>query len=296
VTDVDLDRLADYVGGALDGTPDADTVAHLVATEPSWADAYTELVVADASVRADLSVLARTAEPMPAAVAARLTAALVGPPPPRVDPPPARPAAGRPPGRPEQRRRRRWLVGLSVAAAVVAFGLTGSIALPALLSGGLSSRSGRSDTAAKAPAASTLGGSAAAPRLLATGDDYNPTRARGFASRPGAVQAEPPLRNQATDAGGTKENAPAATAPAVPDPLRRLADPAALAVCLAAITREYGGRPTVVDYARFQGTPALVVVLAGAFGNPVRQWVVVVGSRCGEGNSIADEVYNAPVD
>ena len=51
---------------------------------------------------------------------------------------------------------------------------------------------------------------------------------------------------------------------------------------------------SVVDYARYQGAPALVVVLSGAFNVPQRRWVVVVGARCGEGGAIADELYNSP--
>src|SRR5437762_2651621 len=74
--DVDLDRLADYVGGALDGTPEADAVADLVATDPRWSAAYSGLIDADLAVRSDLAAVAREPQPMPPDVLSRLTAAL----------------------------------------------------------------------------------------------------------------------------------------------------------------------------------------------------------------------------
>ena len=37
---VDIDLLADYIGGALAGTPDESAVAALVADDPAWREAY----------------------------------------------------------------------------------------------------------------------------------------------------------------------------------------------------------------------------------------------------------------
>jgi hypothetical protein len=82
---------------------------------------------------------------------------------------------------------------------------------------------------------------------------------------------------------------------AVPNPLQRLTDPAAQAACLNAITAEYGGRVSVVDFARFEGSPALVVVIDGARIAAGKRLVVVVGPTCGTGNAIADERYRTTI-
>ncbi|AEV89246.1 hypothetical protein ACWT_8237 [Actinoplanes sp. SE50] len=71
---VDIDLLADFVGGALDGTPDADRVAALLAADPAWQEAYELLAPEMATVGALLTGL--PAEPMPVDVVARLDAAL----------------------------------------------------------------------------------------------------------------------------------------------------------------------------------------------------------------------------
>lgn len=78
-SEVDIDRLADYVGGALDGTPDEAEVASLVAGDPAWRAAHDALTAGMASVAAGLGALA--AEAMPADIAVRLDSALAGLPP-----------------------------------------------------------------------------------------------------------------------------------------------------------------------------------------------------------------------
>ncbi|TDB75977.1 hypothetical protein [Micromonospora sp. KC723] len=75
---VDHDLLADYLGGALDGTPEEATVARLVEEDPAWAGAYAALTDAFTRVGADLADLAELAPPMPLAVVERLTAAIAG--------------------------------------------------------------------------------------------------------------------------------------------------------------------------------------------------------------------------
>ena len=57
----------------------------------------------------------------------------------------------------------------------------------------------------------------------------------------------------------------------------RLNDQRALGQCLAAIMSAYGGTPSVVDYARFNGQPALIVTLVGGGGRRI----VVVRPECG---------------
>ncbi|MBM0205702.1 hypothetical protein JNW90_23805, partial [Micromonospora sp. STR1s_5] len=74
--EVDVDLLADYLGGALDGTPQQDEVAHLVAADPSWAEAYALLAPALTEVRTDLTRWAEPSPEMPSAITDRLLAAL----------------------------------------------------------------------------------------------------------------------------------------------------------------------------------------------------------------------------
>jgi hypothetical protein len=74
----------------------------------------------------------------------------------------------------------------------------------------------------------------------------------------------------------------------LPAPLRgaaeqKVADPGELTECLAAVATSYRGTPSVVDYARFGGAPALVIVL---WDRPVSAvtavtTVVAVGPDCG---------------
>jgi hypothetical protein len=331
---VDLDRLADYVGGALDGTPDAAVVADLVATDARWADAYAALTAADAAVRADLAELAAVPEPMPADVAARLAGALGTAPPERsaLDPiarpagaapraageadrdagpvgtgprrgrSPAGPVGAYPPaGRPgraaaaRRRRTTRLAMTLATAAAVVVCAVGGLALVDKVLrpgTGGVSSF-GRDSTAAQP------GGAAApqyapsgppAPRLLASGTDYQPGTVGSLLT---GRTAQPSLRG-AEPTKGAANSAPDAGTESAPSDLRRLSEPTALAACLAAVVRQYGGTVTVVDYARFQGTAALVILVTGASGDPNRQWVVVVGAACGAGGATTGELYNGP--
>lgn len=79
-SEVDHDLLADYVGGALDGTPEEASVARLVAEDPAWSEAYALLAAAVTGVRADLAGWGESPEPMPLAVTDRILAALAAQP------------------------------------------------------------------------------------------------------------------------------------------------------------------------------------------------------------------------
>ena len=75
--------------------------------------------------------------------------------------------------------------------------------------------------------------------------------------------------------------------------LARLEDPAALQVCLDAIGLAHGSAPvtvTGVDYARFEGRPALVVVFTDRTGG---RWAWASGPDCGVAGT--DELYSARV-
>jgi hypothetical protein len=78
-TGVDIDLLADYVGGALDGTPDQARVASLIAEEPAWRDAHALLSAGMAEVGTELHEWGTEPEPMPTDIFARLESALALP-------------------------------------------------------------------------------------------------------------------------------------------------------------------------------------------------------------------------
>ncbi|OJF09618.1 hypothetical protein [Couchioplanes caeruleus] len=75
-SEVDFDLLADYVGGALDGTPDEAVVSALIVGHPAWRRAHAELSGAAEAMTAALGAWGAEPEPMPADVATRLDVAL----------------------------------------------------------------------------------------------------------------------------------------------------------------------------------------------------------------------------
>jgi anti-sigma-K factor RskA len=264
---VDLDRLADYAAGLLE-PPDASEVEALVEREPEWAAALTALTGAETAVRSALAGLGSPA--VPPDVLARLDAALAAErsrgAAPVVD------LAARRAGR--DARPRRWrpsilAAGLTAAAAVVAVAI-GGVALFSHTEKSSSMSAG--EGAAKAPNA--------APFAVATSDsgiDYSAATVAGAAGA-------------AMDAGGNAPRVEPAAPDTTGDALARLRDPVARQTCLGLITAAFPpGAPSLVDFARYEGQPALIVVLSAASG-PVE--VVVVGAGCGSGG--IDEVYATP--
>jgi hypothetical protein len=303
--DVDLDRLADYIGGALDGTPDEAAVAQLVATDPQWTRTHAALLAADAFVRADLAVLAGEPEPMPDEVVVRLSAALAAEPPlpgtaaadsrPRLSVLPGGRAAPTPSA---TRGRRRTVIGVAAAASVLGLGAVGLT--PTLRgSGAGDAKTAATDLGARAPtpSPSSVGPASgqAATDVHASGSDYTADTlavlgGASIAAR-GDNSTKTESRPDAPDASSQSTGRPTE----VPDPLRRLAEPDARAACLKAIVAQYGGTAMLLDYARYQGSPALIVLLDGAQGVVGRKWVVAVGPKCGAGGAIADQRFSAQV-
>ncbi|MEV6374185.1 hypothetical protein [Micromonospora musae] len=80
--EVDHDLLADYLGGALDGTPEQVVVARLVAEDAAWAEAYALLAPAVAAVEGDLARWGEPVAEMPPEVVERITGALAAAAPP----------------------------------------------------------------------------------------------------------------------------------------------------------------------------------------------------------------------
>jgi hypothetical protein len=296
---VDLDRLADYIGGALDGTPTEAAVAHLVATDPQWTRAHAALVTADAFVRADLAHLAGEPEPMPDDVVARLSAALAAEPPsdsrPQLSVLPGGRAARTPPP-----ARRRWRTAIGVAAAMVVLGL-GVMNLAPRLTGSRAadeshSSAGRSVTApTPSPSGTDAASTYAAADVNASGSDYNADTLATLGSTSISERGGNPPKSNSGPNVLDAPSQPSALPIRVPDALRPLTEPNARAACLKAIVAQYGGTATLLDYARYQGSPALIVLLEGARGATGRKRVVAVGPRCGAGGAVTDQRYSAPV-
>lgn len=298
MTEAELDLLADYAAGCLDGAEHA-AVAARIADDPVWAHQYAALVAADSTVRAELAALPPSA--MPPAVAARLHAVLdresrrAG-----RTAPAAVPAAGSGagdgpadraarPGTPSGgtvvtlRRRRWWVASGAVAAGLVAIA-AGLVAVQAPVdhpaTGGLA------QDHRDASSAEASGGASA----RATGTDYVPDRL------PGQVRTllAGPASTRSADVGlkgqRSQQPAPEADTDAVPAGLRRLTDPAALAACLDALGAG-GTAPLAADLARYRGSPALVLVLPAA--DPSVVTVVVAGPACGVAGG--DERHRATV-
>lgn len=317
MTPSELDRLADYAEGLLDGTPDGEAVAARIATDQEWADAYRQLSAVVPGISADLAALPEV--PMPTSVAASIENALASAPPAddRAD---DRPAAWVPPDpdelhrlRAEKARRdrasRRWRVagGWVAAAALVGALCTG---LGQLVT---SSSSDDSDTSAassanKESAPDVLSAPAAPPSTRVSGVAYSTARlgqqARALvdqpAPRPASDAPEPgtsgpvpgasapePGASAVPSVPGDRQTAAASSAPAA---LRRLTSPTELRNCLTAlgITIE----PVAVDYATLDGAPAVVVVTEGTDAN--RFAVVAAGPDCGV-NGNGDELTRTSV-
>ena len=271
ISEADLDRLADYTAGLLDQR-ERERVDALIATDPVWRDAHETLLAAQPRLDAALAGLG--AERLPVDVAAQLDAALV-----REGEPTAT-------GTPVKARRswRRLLLSSAAAAAAVVAVFAGVVALSN--SGGPTGSTtsngyrGQGGGAALSAPGRPEGLSGGAATVLHSGTDYTP---QNLSTALGANQAKDAATGPQPAAPNVAQNAPGAA----PD-LGRLDDPQALRGCLAAIVARRGGTPSVVDFARFQGRPAVVVVLATG----ATHRIVVAGPACGLAGP--DELYTTP--
>lgn len=269
---VDIDLLADYIGGALAGTPDETAVATRIAEDPDWRTAYDSLTGGMDLVSAELGRLGP--EPMPDELAASLDAMFRNPPPamtvidggdttPRVRP-----------GR--ARRRLRWAAPIAVAAGLVAF-----------VGFGVDYLAGRDDSRSQDTATSAAGGSAessaSSPQILSTGTNYTQATLGGA---PAQTLTAPDLNAPA--APKDRSQAPARV------PLARLDPGQGLQACLDAIQQaNAGGVISVqsVDYAKFDGSPALIVRFTAANGT----WAWASGPECGAPGSGPATLGKVPV-
>ncbi|MEU8259687.1 hypothetical protein AB0C02_03570 [Micromonospora sp. NPDC048999] len=316
---VDHDLLADYVGGVLDGTPEQTSVARLIEDDPAWGTAYAGLARAVDLVHADLADWAAAPAPqIPPAVTDRISAALAdaGPAPVdadgTLDQADRKSGEPRPTGRPMTavpaqraggparqaegsgrntgpgRRARRWAriagpVALA-AASVTAVGFAFSNLTDA----------GRGDTAVTANggtvADSASGG--AVPQGAAPFRTTGPARHSGTDYGPEQLSG---TRRPLAAAEGWKASEVAPPRFSAADGLDRLARPEALQSCLRAIGAEHAAGPLTVeliDYASFEGRPALVVTFLDAHGE---RWAWASGPECGVPGSGADTRFRTRV-
>jgi hypothetical protein len=313
---VDLDLLADYVGGALDGTAEERLVARLIADDAQWAQAYARLARDSEDVRLALAEWGEVPAAMPTDVVERLSAGLAATAADRHRTaerrdhpagPGGRPDSTRPPGRPDadsartaRPKRRRRLPGWAAPVAVVA-------TLAAVVGLGVSQLAG--DIRATDDGSAALSGEAAQPQSAEGGSPAQPRPlpepSPGHVFASGTDYTRRSLVNQVVafaSPASAKSRSEASPAPAIPDraggepaPDDRAARRSMLPACLQAIADEHGrGTPRfeVVDYARFEGEPALVVVFADPDG---RRWAWAVAPECGQPQAGAAARYTARV-
>lgn len=309
---VDIDLLADYIGGALAGTPDEPAVAALIADDPAWQAAFESLSGGMAAVGAALARL--EPEPMPADLAAELEAMFATPvaaadaesaasPVPHLtlvrDDDSAQdgdtPAPLREKGTSDRvrdrrvahrpGRRLRWAAPIAVAAGVIAFAGFGLDYL--------AGRHSQTDTAAsglsqgeKDPADAMSAASAPVPdHTLSSGTDYT---AKTLSEEPLQAMTAP----EPESSPSVRKSTPGFADGAAPA-LQRLLGPGALVDCLSAIERENAAGTisvTSVDYAQFNGSPAVVVWFSAKNG----RWAWASGPACGTSAGAA-ELAKVPV-
>lgn len=317
MTEVDWDLLADHLGGVLAGTPDEARVARLVATDPEWRRAAAQLAAALDAVAADLISLP-AAEPMPADVTARLTEALAavpvpaqaaagtgttstrraatgaGPGTPRRAAPAPGPEAGRPPARP--RARRRWVGAGALLAGVAAFAAV-ALGPLGLLDGSTVRDAGGAPEAAvgtdpQADTAISAENSDGRPLLAAPGEAVKV--ATGTDYGPGTVSTPPAVAQDLDEAGPDDPRSLAARPAGVPPELTPLwHDPAP---CLAAVAAALPSPPLTferLDFARFEGEPAVVIWVATSDDT---RWVIAAGPGCGRDHAEVDARYQRQLE
>lgn len=290
-SEVDLDLLADYVGGVLDGTPEHVRVTDLVTHDPVWRSAHESLTAGMTAVGSQLHALGAASEPMPADLAVRLEDAFRGATPaPGLEPIRGGLVAGPAPAR-HPRQRWRWAMPVAAAAAVLAIA---GIGLDYLAGRSTTATDNRSSSAGSVAAQGEGAPMAASgePQVSAppTGDQIGSTGANyDDATLAGGV---PTRLDQVPGKNATV--APAPLGDVAAGPLARLRAPDARLGCLNAIATANGAGPITVqtvDYARFRGKPALVVRFSAANG----RWAWASGPACGTPGAGAATLASVPV-
>jgi hypothetical protein len=242
---------------------------------------------------ADLRDLGSAPEPMPADVVARLDAALASP--------IAELAAGGerhltpvavPDGavhrapRSRARRRLRWAAPIAAAAGVLAFAGVGADYLADRSASNADTTAAGSSADRGTPMIAAEGAGLVSgltdENIRASGVDYGATALSAPAPAPaGGTMAQP---DASDDLRKRTSEKPESVTSIAPDPgfpeLQRLRAREALLACLEAIASEQGSGPIVVqlvDYARYQRQPALIVQFSAGGAN----WSWASGAECG---------------
>jgi hypothetical protein len=264
---VDIDLLADYIAGALAGTPDETAVAARISENPEWRTAYESLTGGMSLVSEELGRLGP--EPMPDELAASLDAMFRNPPPQLtlVDSGEATPA----PRTKRRISRLRWAAPIAVAAGLVAF-----------VGFGVDYLASRDSGSRNTAATGTAGGSADSAQsslgiqYLSTGTNY--TSATLADTPVQTLNAPPDLTAPAAPKDSSERSGGGISAAA--GPLARLAPGPGLRDCLNAI-QQANARGAIsvqsVDYAKFDGSAALIVRFTAKNGG----WVWASGPACG---------------
>ena len=276
-----------------------DLAAHAALPVPPLPDGF------DATLRARLADVAVHQTPVPAGRAAPLTTApgsdhLTGAEP--AAPPSHDVVPVRPPAHSTGRSRTgrggsgpsRAVLGVAAAAA----GLLVVAGLGLGLADGGTEQSGDADSSAAGGSSSTGAPPLGDLPVSTTGTDYG-RDGRALASALPALLAATGSAERSSGAGPSSGTAaqpsdaarpPGGSTPqgvASVGPLARLREPAALADCLAALTGpDVGAVPLAVDFAAFEGRPALVVVLPSAREDRVDVYVVGAGCRQGDDQTL----------
>lgn len=265
---VDYDLLADYVGGALEGTPEQERVERLIATSSEWGHAADELAGALHRVQNDLNLLRQTPEPMPDDVAARFEGMFDRP---RRDPLEPRVVSRRSgqSGSARAKRWKRWAAPVAIVAAALGFFAFANV--PSLVMPAMNDSGGNKSSVELSDAAPGAAPQAAAPApTFMTWRMYDRTNLGNWLAN-GAVPGP------AQDTYRSSGEAPTAKVPPPAAPLARLTDPFALRQCLDAVNAVLPGRVNSVEYAYFEGDPALVISITSSIG----ELRFVAGANCG---------------
>lgn len=269
---VDHDLLADFVGGALEGTPEADRVAELIATSTAWRTAADSLTRALGAVSQDLQTLSGYEESMPADVVSRFDDLFASPsfaatPVAAKDPLASRPLEHRVPAA-RRKSWRKWAVPVAAAiAAVGGFLIIRGLPMTA------SSTTGSADSSLSRENIAAAGAPGPVP-TISSGTNY--TRQSLLQPSPVAQAVQP------EDRGKSEEVVPGSSLYSKPSP-------STLQACLDAVAAALPGTPTLVDYAKFEGRPALVISITSGS----QRWMFVAGPDCGPAG--AAEIYRAPL-
>ena len=224
--------------------------------------------------RALLSAL--PADPMPADVAARIDAALAA----ESAPVPAFASRG---DIVPMRARRSWLRGPNLAAAAAGVAVLAFVG--ALVAGHVGGNSSPSVGADKSRAAGNAPvGASVAPVVLKqwqTGLDYDTTDVKLTAYVTALVLGHPPAFPATT--GGGPVSSPSASSTGKPSYSRESLRVPAIAYACAALLAGHPVQPLAIDFAKFNGKPAAVLVIPGLTDPAKYLAVYIIPTACSDG-------------